>query len=36
MDRRFFFITRMPDEPGSLERAAAVITACSGNINRIH
>jgi glyoxylase-like metal-dependent hydrolase (beta-lactamase superfamily II)/uncharacterized protein with ACT and thioredoxin-like domain len=36
MDRRFFFITRVPDEPGSLEKAAAIITACNGNINRIH
>jgi glyoxylase-like metal-dependent hydrolase (beta-lactamase superfamily II) len=36
MERRFFFITRVPDEPGSLEKAAAVITACNGNINRIH
>ena len=36
MEQRFFFITRVPDEPGTLERAAAVITACNGNINRIH
>jgi glyoxylase-like metal-dependent hydrolase (beta-lactamase superfamily II) len=36
MERRFFFITRVPDEPGSLEKAAAVITECNGNINRIH
>ena len=36
MERRFFFITRVPDEPGSLEEAAAVITGCNGNINRVH
>jgi hypothetical protein len=36
MERRFFFITRVPDEPGSLEEAAAIITECNGNINRIH
>jgi glyoxylase-like metal-dependent hydrolase (beta-lactamase superfamily II)/uncharacterized protein with ACT and thioredoxin-like domain len=36
MERKFFFITRVPDEPGSLEKAAAIITECNGNINRIH
>jgi glyoxylase-like metal-dependent hydrolase (beta-lactamase superfamily II)/uncharacterized protein with ACT and thioredoxin-like domain len=36
MERRFFFITRVPDEPGSLQKAARVITECNGNINRIH
>ncbi|HTY53275.1 MAG TPA: MBL fold metallo-hydrolase [Methanomicrobiales archaeon] len=36
MGRRFFFITRVPDEPGSLEEAASVIRAYRGNINRIH
>ncbi|MDD1661387.1 MAG: MBL fold metallo-hydrolase [Methanomicrobiales archaeon] len=36
MDKRFFFITRVPDEPGSLQKAAAVITECHGNINRVH
>ncbi|MDD1662227.1 MAG: MBL fold metallo-hydrolase, partial [Methanomicrobiales archaeon] len=36
MERRFFFITRVPDEPGSLQRAAAIITECHGNINRVH
>jgi hypothetical protein len=35
MDRRFFFITRVPDEPGALERAAAVITECNGNLVRL-
>jgi len=36
MDRRFFFITRVPDEPGSLQKAASVIRKYGGNINRIH
>ncbi len=36
MERRFFFITRVPDEPGSLHRAASVIRKYNGNINRIH
>ncbi|HMA05291.1 MAG TPA: MBL fold metallo-hydrolase [Methanomicrobiales archaeon] len=36
MEQRFFFITRVPDEPGSLEKAAAIITEGNGNINRIH
>ncbi|HVN65837.1 MAG TPA: hypothetical protein VMT31_04385 [Methanomicrobiales archaeon] len=36
MEGRFFFITLVPDEPGSLEKAAAVITACNGNIKRVH
>ena len=33
--KRFGFIAHMPDEPGSLERAAAIITKYEGNINRI-
>lgn len=32
---KFGFIAHMPDEPGSLERAAGVITRYNGNINRI-
>jgi hypothetical protein len=36
MELRFFFITRVPDEPGSLQKAASVIRKYSGNINRIH
>ena len=32
---KFGFIAHMPDEPGSLERAAAIITKYEGNINRI-
>ncbi len=27
---------RVPDEPGSLEKGAAIITGCNGNINRAH
>jgi glyoxylase-like metal-dependent hydrolase (beta-lactamase superfamily II) len=33
--KKFGFIAHMPDEPGSLERAAQVITKYDGNINRI-
>ena len=33
--RKFGFIAHMPDEPGSLEQAAQVITRYNGNINRI-
>jgi glyoxylase-like metal-dependent hydrolase (beta-lactamase superfamily II) len=33
--KKFGFIAHMPDEPGSLERAAGVITKYYGNINRI-
>jgi glyoxylase-like metal-dependent hydrolase (beta-lactamase superfamily II)/ACT domain-containing protein len=33
--KKFGFIAHMPDEPGSLERAANVITKYEGNINRI-
>ena len=36
MEQRYFFIVRVPDEPGSLQKAASVIRRCSGNINRIH
>ena len=36
MDQKFFFITRVPDEPGSLQRAASIIRKFGGNINRIH
>ncbi|MGA2934098.1 MAG: hypothetical protein ABSD81_02970 [Methanomicrobiales archaeon] len=36
MERRFFFITRVPDEPGSLQKAASIIRKYNGNINRIH
>ena len=32
---KFGFIAHMPDEPGSLERAAQIITQYKGNINRI-
>ena len=32
---KFGFIAHMPDEPGSLERAAQIITRYEGNINRI-
>jgi hypothetical protein len=35
MDQRFFFITRVPDGPGALEKAAAVITECNGNMIRL-
>ena len=35
MVKKFGFIAHMPDEPGSLERAAGVIKKYEGNINRI-
>ncbi|TAJ44031.1 MBL fold metallo-hydrolase [Methanofollis fontis] len=34
-DEKFSFIARMPDSPGSLQRAAAIIKRYGGNINRI-
>ncbi|MGB8890837.1 MAG: MBL fold metallo-hydrolase [Methanoregula sp.] len=33
--KKYDFIARMPDEPGSLEKAAGIITRYNGNINRI-
>lgn len=33
--KKFGFIAHMPDEPGSLERAAGIIKKYEGNINRI-
>jgi glyoxylase-like metal-dependent hydrolase (beta-lactamase superfamily II) len=30
------FITRMPDHPGALHRAAEIVTRHGGNINRLH
>ena len=33
---RYSFIARMPDDPGSLDRAAEIVKAYEGNINRIH
>ncbi|WP_422189520.1 MBL fold metallo-hydrolase [Methanoregula sp.] len=35
MVKKFGFIAHMPDEPGSLERAAGIIKKYEGNINRI-
>ncbi|QLH74774.1 MAG: MBL fold metallo-hydrolase [Methanomassiliicoccales archaeon] len=34
--RRYHFIARMPDEPGALHRAAAIVKRYRGNIERIH
>jgi glyoxylase-like metal-dependent hydrolase (beta-lactamase superfamily II)/uncharacterized protein with ACT and thioredoxin-like domain len=34
--KRHLFIAGMPDVPGALERAAAIISGESGNINRLH
>jgi glyoxylase-like metal-dependent hydrolase (beta-lactamase superfamily II) len=34
--KKFSFIARMPDDPGSLDRAAEIIRRYNGNINRIH
>ena len=33
--KRFIFLARIPDEPGSLQQAAAIIKKYSGNINRL-
>ncbi|RPJ53310.1 MAG: MBL fold metallo-hydrolase, partial [Methanobacteriota archaeon] len=33
---RYSFIARMPDDPGSLDRAAEIVKAYEGNIDRIH
>jgi glyoxylase-like metal-dependent hydrolase (beta-lactamase superfamily II)/uncharacterized protein with ACT and thioredoxin-like domain len=32
----YSFITRMPDHPGALRRAAEIVTRYGGNINRLH
>lgn len=34
--KRYLFIAGMPDVPGALERAAAIISHEGGNINRLH
>ncbi|AEH44471.1 amino acid-binding ACT domain protein [Thermodesulfatator indicus DSM 15286] len=36
MNKKFYFVARMPDEPGALHRAAEVVRRYQGNINRIH
>ncbi|MBP2144927.1 glyoxylase-like metal-dependent hydrolase (beta-lactamase superfamily II)/ACT domain-containing protein [Methanofollis sp. W23] len=34
-EEKFSFIARMPDRPGALQQAAAIVTEHGGNINRI-
>ncbi len=34
--KKFYFVARMPDEPGALHRAAEIVRQYNGNINRIH
>ncbi len=34
--KKFYFIARMPDEPGALHKAAEIVRRYKGNINRIH
>ncbi len=36
MSQKFYFVARMPDEPGALHRAAEIVRRFQGNINRIH
>ncbi|HIE32905.1 MAG TPA: MBL fold metallo-hydrolase [Thermodesulfobacteriaceae bacterium] len=33
---KFYFVARMPDQPGALHRAAEIVRRYQGNINRIH
>ncbi len=33
---KFYFVARMPDQPGALHKAAEIIRQYQGNINRIH
>ncbi|HSV42433.1 MAG TPA: MBL fold metallo-hydrolase, partial [Methanomassiliicoccales archaeon] len=33
---KYYFVARMPDEPGALHRAAGIVKRYSGNIERIH
>ncbi len=35
-DKKFYFVARMPDEPGALHKAAEIVRKYNGNINRIH
>ncbi|MFA5314072.1 MAG: MBL fold metallo-hydrolase, partial [Methanomassiliicoccales archaeon] len=34
--RKYYFIARMPDEPGALHKAAEIVKRYKGNIERIH
>ena len=33
---KFYFVARMPDQPGALHKAAEIVRQYQGNINRIH
>ncbi len=36
MQKVFYFVAHMPDEPGALHRAAEIVTRYHGNVDRIH
>ncbi len=33
---KFYFVARMPDQPGALHKAAEIVRQYQDNINRIH
>ena len=36
MQKVFYFVAHMPDEPGALHKAAEIVTRYNGNVDRIH
>jgi glyoxylase-like metal-dependent hydrolase (beta-lactamase superfamily II) len=36
MQKVFYFVAHMPDEPGALHKAAEIVTRYRGNVDRIH
>ena len=36
MQKVFYFVAHMPDEPGALHKAAEIVTRYQGNVDRIH
>ena len=36
MQKVFYFVAHMPDEPGALHKAAEIVTRYHGNVDRIH
>ena len=36
MQKVFYFVAHMPDEPGALHKAAEIVTRYDGNVDRIH
>jgi hypothetical protein len=36
MQKVFYFVAHMPNEPGALHKAAEIVTRYQGNVDRIH